>query len=161
MQPRLTFITFGVLLLLSCSESERKAPPARDLLNLGSLDTLILGAFFSDCGEWGGHTEVMRIFRRDRTLWIVYERDTVNCPDPALFNRRIVEQKENQLTHEQGKKVVAYVQAFERLTSKGDAFGNAANVFTVSRKDKGLEFEYLNASRDWNGFDDLKQTLVP
>lgn len=126
------------------------------------IDTLVLGASYADCGEWGGHTEVMKIFRRKGEAFrIVYKRDTVNCPDPALFNRRIVEHKEDWLTPEQGNKVVSYVQEIAQLALQNEIGSNAGNVFCVSRKDIGLELHYSNHSLDWRGFDDLKRSVVP
>lgn len=158
MRLHLSVIALGALYLLSCAKGGGAASSS-GLDNLRGRDTLILRGHFADCGEWGGHHEVIRIYRQDNVLHATYERDTVKCPDPSYFNRRIVESLEGQLDPSKEKRVVAYLQGLTERTFLDEGISHAGDVYVATREDMGFELVYRNYSQNWNGFAELKRSL--
>ncbi len=151
-------MVLSLVCLLSCSRSGSEKS-GQGLDNLRGSDTLILRGHFADCGEWGGHHEVIRIYRQDNALRATYERDTVKCPDPSYFNRRIVESLEGQLDQSMEKRIVAYLQSLTERTFLDEGISNAGDVYAATREDMGLELVYRNYNQNWNGFAELKRSL--
>ncbi len=53
-----------------------------DNLDLGTLikwDTLFLSARFDECGEWGGHKEMIEIFKKDKNFYLNYRKNNIDC----------------------------------------------------------------------------------
>lgn len=91
-----------------------------------------------------------------------YVRDTVNCPDPALFNRRVIEQKGADLTEEQQALVVAFIQELVKRSLEGTHFGHAGNAYVVTRpplESGGLQVVHVTDSK-WSAFENLKKSLL-
>ncbi len=139
---------------------------SHETLGLGGIsgsDTLFIEGHFDDCGEWGGHSEKMRVFRtKDGTLHAAYERDTVNCPDPSLFNRRVVDRKEADLNEEQEAHVVSFIQEAVAKSLEEDYFGHAGNTYVVTRlplEFRGLQVVHVTESK-WPAFENLKKSLL-
>ena len=130
---------------------------------------MVLKAFFADCGEWGGHHETFNIFRvnLENELAFVYERDTVKCFDPQLFNRRIVERIEGSISNEQSIFIEEYLIAVLRKSFDKEGPSNAGNGYTIQQKGYDywidsipmLNIRYSNYRRDWIEFETLKEKL--
>ena len=105
----------------------------------------------------------MRVFRtKDGTLHAAYERDTVNCPDPSLFNRRVVDRKEADLNEEQEAHVVSFIQEAVAKSLEEDYFGHAGNTYVVTRlplEFRGLQVVHVTESK-WPAFENLKKSLL-
>ncbi len=144
--------------LLSCSKGVGDASRF-GLDNLKGSDTLVLKGRFADCGEWGGHQEVIRIYGQDNGVYAMYERDTVKCPDPSYFDRRIVERLSGELDQAKQQRVVAYLQELTERTFHDEGISNAGDSYTATRERMGLELVYRNYHQDWNRFTELKQSL--
>lgn len=144
--------------MLSCTENgSEKSGSGLD--NLRGSDTLILRGHFADCGEWGGHHEVIRIYRQDNVLHATYERDTMKCPDPSYFDRRIVERLNGKLDQAKQQRVVTYLQELTERSFLDEGISNAGDAYVATRERMGLELVYRNYHQDWNRFAELKQSL--
>ncbi len=151
-------VTLGLFCLFSCSKSaSEKAVSGLD--NVQGSDTLILTGRFADCGEWGGHHEVIRIYSQDDVLHATYERDTVKCPDPSYFDRRIVERLNGKLDQAKQQLIVAYLQELTERTFLDEGISHAGDVYVATREGMGLELVYRNYNQNWNGFVELKRSL--
>lgn len=146
------------LCMFSCSQKALEKTGS-GLDNLRGSDTLVLMGRFADCGEWGGHHEVIKIFRRDNGLLATYERDTVKCPDPSYFDRRIVERLNGKLDQAKQQLVVAYLQELTERTFLDEGISHAGEVYVAVREGMGLELVYRNYHQNWNGFVELKRSL--
>lgn len=156
---RMAFVSSVVALcMFSCSQqSTEKTVSGLD--NLRGSDTLVLMGRFADCGEWGGHREVIKIFRQENGLLATYERDTVKCPDPSYFDRRIVERLSGELDQAKQQRVVAYLQELTERTFYDEGISNAGDSYTATRERMGLELVYRNYHQDWKRFAELKLSL--
>jgi hypothetical protein len=146
------------LCMFSCSRRAIEGPDS-GLDNLRGSDTLVLMGHFADCGEWGGHHEVIKIFRQDKSLLATYERDTVKCPDPSYFDRRIVDRLDGKLDRTKERLVVAYLQEMVERSFLDEGISNAGDVYVAIREGMGLELVYRNYHQNWNGFVELKRSL--
>jgi hypothetical protein len=157
-----TYIAIAILIsIISCSESQNNKNENENLLNnIYGSDTLIIEARFADCGEWGGHKERFEIYRKnDNNLSVHYSRDTVNCPDPSYFNRRIVEEWSGKLSKEDQLTVIKFINELITMSFKDEGECNTANYYSITRRNKKLNMEYHNFTRDWKGFINFRNTL--
>ena len=155
--PALASVLVG-LFMFSCSQRTTEKTDS-GLDNLRGSDTLVLIGRFADCGEWGGHHEVIKVYRRDNALRATYERDTVKCPDPSYFNRRIVERSEARVDPSMEQHIVAYLKDLAERSFVDEGLNNAGDAFVATREGMGLELVCRNYNQNWKGFVDLKRSL--
>ncbi len=143
-------ITFAIASLLwGCGNSQSSKLP------IVQGDTLTLDTNYDDCGEWGGHQEQMIITRPKNThARLLFQKDTVNCPDPMLFNRRVIVQKQKVLTRQEEQLICLHLDRLLTL-SKTDfsgghslvcqrfSFSNYGNAEIYYCGSGGEEFEQL------------------
>jgi len=118
---------------------------------IAPVDTLKLIVQYTDCGEWGGHREFLKIFMSDK-LKIEYSKDTVSCeydnPDHVrqllMSETRRVRNSERKLIDEYIKKVI------KRSKEKRYACSNAANVFSITTKYTTVSFG--DSCTNWDEF---------
>jgi len=123
---RAIVLTFLLIILLgSCNgrqtskiETEITEPRTETsalIRNLSRTDTLTLYARFDECGEWGGHIEIFKLFSKSETpttssenLWFDYRRDSVDCSNP-YEKRNWTYIFTDKLTEDDQKKVIEYI----------------------------------------------------
>ncbi len=90
-----------------------------------------------------------------------FERDTVVCPNPELFNRRVIEQKEAVLKEEHQALVVSFIQELVERSLEEIYFGHAGNAYIVTRLPRGFHGLHVVHVMDskWPAFEELKKTL--
>jgi hypothetical protein len=74
------------LIILLCGNN-LKSQPIDSLTNFSqysSLDTLKIAIYISDCGEFGGHGEIINVFKADKVM-ITYQRDPRVCITDLSF----------------------------------------------------------------------------
>ncbi|MET4107197.1 hypothetical protein ABIB60_002562 [Hymenobacter sp. UYP22] len=134
--------------------------------NLG-FDTLTLYAHYSECGEWGGHREIIHIYmskkaRRespDFSRWkgplaATWLLDTIGCsyrPD-----RKYIEQATVQLTAAQEADVLRYVQELTIRSFKYVPPSHGGNAFSLQHNDTHIR---LCPADDWSRFRQLRNQL--
>ncbi|RPD45370.1 hypothetical protein DNI29_18475 [Hymenobacter sediminis] len=140
------------------------------LPNLG-IDTLKLKANYSECGEWGGHREMIKIYmsnkakgtERDFMKWsgpfaAEFWLDTIGCsyrPDRRYF---LVEQTE--LSIEQEALIMHYMQVLIHPSLKYHSPMHGGNLYSVSSSDPGkLDIRYFTSENEYNRFEILRQQL--
>jgi hypothetical protein len=150
-----------LFLTISCSKTPLKNTEIKNLLqNIKDTDTITIEAKFADCGEWGGHIERFDILRKnDNTLSVHYSRDTVNCPDPSCFNRRIIEEWINKLSDKDQVLIINFIHELIDKSFNNEGISNAGNFYSVKRNFGHLNIGYINYNKDWKGFENLKNSL--
>lgn len=114
-------------------------------------DTLIVGARLADCGEWGGHTESIRVFRLSGGELVAnYEKDTLQCPNPGFKTRHIVERLGTELTNAKKEVLARFISQLIGRTYHTEVVNHASDIYTVDRPDKELKVEYWNYERNWS-----------
>ncbi len=89
----------------------------------------------------------------------MYKRDTVKCPDPSYFDRKIVERLESQLDHSKEKRVMLYLKELTSRSFLDEGISHAGDTYMATRKDLGFEVIYSNFEKNWKGFRELKRIL--
>ncbi|WP_324671671.1 hypothetical protein [Hymenobacter sp. GOD-10R] len=142
---------------------------------LGNLrnDTLLLAADYSECGEFGGHHEVIKVYMRgqERTqmrnspdweafpLTVAWFLDSTQCPQPKV---KLVFRKQRQIKVEDEAAIVQYIQTLlsENLKDNGMTMSNAGNRYSLRKAQrKDLQIDYWDTQSTWSGFEVLREKL--
>lgn len=152
------------------SAEENSSVSQHHLPNLG-IDTLKLKASYSECGEWGGHREMIKIYmsdevngtERDFTKWsgpfaAEFWLDTIGCsyrPDRRYF---LVEQTE--LTSQQEALVIKYMQGVIYPSLQYHPPMHSGNVYSISSSNpRELNISYFTPEDGYDRFEMLHQQL--
>lgn len=146
---------FLLLVNLSCSKKQEVRQVALtgkpieffDPITLGSTGVdanLKISAFFSECGEWGGHSEELKIFTKERNYkdyFLNYTKTNIDCDNRDSKGRNletIVAKKTIKLTDSDKKSIISYMKRM--IDSKvAERFpGNAGNSFSIINADSTL-----------------------
>lgn len=163
---KLTLLTSLLAIIVACTDNrnglddDNKSGSEEVLGNLYGADTLTIKAQFSDCGEWGGHSERIDIYRDDISLVALYRRDTVNCPNPALFNRRLIETSTLPLSDEDQKDVIHFLKAILESSFREPGISHAGSYYSVSKSGGELKINYHHMYGEWDGFEELKKSIT-
>ena len=109
-------------------------------LNSFQNDTLYIRSRFIECGEWGGHIELSRIYIQGKDFYINYEKFSADCNTIKLNNgepRQILVSTQSKKLLEKHKKLI--IQYFHQLLN---AKLREANPFHF-----GYTFEIKNTDR--------------
>jgi len=71
-------------------------------------DTIKLNAYYSECGEWGGHHEIISLYKNHDKLFASYYKDTVFCEGDPNYNRHKVIEKEKEIDNNELKIIDKY-----------------------------------------------------
>jgi hypothetical protein len=116
--------------------------------NLDNNKELKVFARFSECGEWGGHEEELKVYTDVNNIFfakhIIY---SVNC-DAARNsgfskNSGIVSDKKVQLTHDKKELVNKYLQNLVKAKNgEHTIVGHASNYFSATLSDSSYHIEF-------------------
>jgi hypothetical protein len=138
-------------------------------LHIGNLgfDTLTLYAHYSECGEWGGHREIIHVYMSEKArrkspdfsqwkgpLAATWLLDTIGCsyrPD-----RKYIKQAAIQLTAAQEADVLRYAQALTIRSFRQVPPSHAGNAFSLRYHSTRIELYPADA---WSKFDELRTQL--
>jgi hypothetical protein len=134
--------------------------------DFGLGDTLFLKASIADCGEFGGHRELIRLFRNSEgRMMASYDRDTVNCEEAYQEGfpraRKLVEHKEIDMDEQKMKTVEGFIRSLMGRVGRKERDWNSSNDYRASRTSLALKVDYSNRDMDWSGFFDMKRKLFP
>ncbi|UOR05902.1 hypothetical protein MUN82_02095 [Hymenobacter aerilatus] len=137
-------------------------------------DTLVLSANYSECGEFGGHREMIKIYMRAEEqrqarqadwnwaavpLTAVWYLDTARCSQPNSM-LSLVKQQQITVSHEEA--IVEYIQTMltRNLADNGMTLTNGSNRYSVKRTNReSLHVEYRDVRRAWDGFERLRERI--
>ncbi|GAB2953534.1 hypothetical protein GCM10027048_18400 [Hymenobacter coalescens] len=168
--------TCALFLLVAKWCSSDLAPAARlgeahVFQNLSWGDTLVLSAWFSECGEWGGHREQILIYLRSdkrpeagrsfvkwrqspfTATWLF---DSVRCPGPSrkyiLKGQRLIDVDDERL-------IARYLQELQASSFKAIQPANSGNIYLAALTDGTLQLEFHNTGYRWDGYTALRDQL--
>ncbi|RKD87830.1 hypothetical protein [Mangrovibacterium diazotrophicum] len=126
-------------------------------------DTLTLIAQFSECGEFGGHKEIVDIFcNYKREYFARYKVDSIDLDCPEGFDENSVVAKDTlfQLTLENESAIVGYLEKlFKRgLISKYPSHSN--DYFNAHTRYSGLNLTTYEPDENWYEFNKLINDLI-
>jgi hypothetical protein len=128
---------------------EAKASP---LERLKICDTLKIMVTISDCGEWGGHHEIICVQKKDSQYFSANLKiDTVSCDKiHEITNRKIIIDTTLQLTKENEKIIIDFVKRLAELYFKEQLYSNAGDFYKVLDSDSSMRIEFWNSGDIYN-----------
>jgi hypothetical protein len=132
---------------------------------LWRTDTLTLYARFDECGEWGGHTEVFKLYTKSESpatssenLWFDYKRDSVDCSNP-YESRNWIYGFSDKLTDGDQKRVIEYIHELlnNSINTENIPF-RSGQYYSVYTTDSTIMISNNGAPID--GFQKLRRQLI-
>jgi hypothetical protein len=153
----LMLITAGTV--IGCS-SKNGDEGGRLINNIARTDTLTLYAQYSECGEWGGHQESLRIYRGDDDeLWTIYQRDTVTtCEGPIENNRTVLKQRTVKLTKDNQRAIIQYMHNLLDRSLEEEMPSHSGEFFSIRRNDS--KFVISRTVHGYKRFDELMTSII-
>jgi hypothetical protein len=118
-----------------------------DPIELGEFNgtsNLSIEARFSECGEWGGHKEIIKVTAdKQQTLYATYKIYPFNCDSLDYYygNKNLTPISDRKVILDEQKKL-AIINYIQRLTQSRIAqrfpSSNANNVFSIVNSDSTL-----------------------
>lgn len=138
-------VVFILLSLFSCEKPIAKNNHIEkndlesDNLDLGTLvkwDTLFLSARFDECGEWGGHKELIEIFRKDKKVYLNYKRNNIDCNKvDEIYGVKLSLIKEIEVSNQHQKSINDYMfQLLQNKINEGPQ-DHSGNEFEILKGD--------------------------
>lgn len=139
-------LLFALLILSSCNRGEsqsnekEKETVLSDSINLSTLianDTLYISARFDECGEWGGHQEILEIFDgKDKKLYLNYKKNTADCNKvEELYNAKLSVVKKIELNNQHQKAINEYMFKLLKSKLREEFPGHSGKEFGILRTD--------------------------
>lgn len=98
-------IGFGILafFIFSCSQHDKKTDPLT-FFNIDNFkrDTLYINSQFMECGEFGGHLELSKVYLNGKDFYINYQKFDADC---------------NSINHNKGKPVQKLIKNITKKVS--------------------------------------------
>jgi hypothetical protein len=167
--------SLGTLLPSTCMSQQKSTLVVSPKHLLGNLryDTLLLAADYSECGEFGGHHEIIKVYMREQEraqmrnspeweslpLTVAWFLDSTQCPQPRV---KFIFKKQRLLKMEDEILIVQYMQALlsENLKDNGMTMSNAGNRYSVRKaRKKDVQIDYWDVHHAWNEFEILREKL--
>ena len=166
-------ILFSILILIffvSCSDKEIVKDTDQQLkysfdniLSYNNEDTIFIKSRFADCGEWGGHNELIKIYRSDRKIKLAYIKYKVDCSNRDKSGSIIQEKDITDnfiLSHSKQASVMNYMNDLMKLKFIDPEYGNSGNSFSVEDSKEKLRFsQYGNNILLLNNYNILMENL--
>lgn len=117
-----------------------------------------LFAHYKECGEWGGHTEIFKIYRKkNKEIWADYKKDTVNCR--GEITRKIIYEKSIKLSQEYQEMIIEYMHDLlnQNFINK-PLNSNAGDYYSVIASDSSLVISHYASHYD--GFEVLRDKIT-
>lgn len=176
MVSKMRVFALFMLLLISCSQKQSKnISPSKmslffDPINLGALNgksNLTINARFSECGEWGGHREIITIYSdKDRNFHATYEVYPFNCDSlDYYYNNGTLKPILNQkvkLNDDRKKSIIAYIHRLinSKITERAVP-NHANNYFSVVNSDSTFLIEVADTKEfDVTSFRQLTTEII-
>jgi len=120
-------------------------------------DTLMIYARFSECGEWGGHREIFKIYRDTNNNFISnFIKDTVKCEEDDFieYKGKIVFSFSKTLTTEDQILIQNYLWNLQKEDLKGNDFPYS-NLYIAKSNNLSIAITGY-----WDEFNELKTRIL-
>ncbi|MDV7699089.1 hypothetical protein N6B72_19395 [Chryseobacterium soli] len=163
------YIFLIILFFVGCSDKETSKKTDLQQAKysfkniLGYKDTLCIKSTFQDCGEWGGHDELIKMYRSDRKIRLAYVKYKVNCGE--RYNTGSIIQKRDVtenliLSDSQQVDVMNYINTLMKLKFIDQEIGHSGNAFLVEDSKGELRiFHHGDNIHSLNNYNILMQKL--
>lgn len=160
----LTFLFF----ILSCKKEEKKTANEFNFNNLHEVnynDTLYIKSKFSECGEWGGHDEIIKIFYiKERKTMLQFERNKVkDCHDKNQKGEIIKKsafKKEFIISDSQKQALMNYINDLMKSKFIKNPISHSGNTFSIEDSKGNLKISVFgNQEHNINIYNELLKNL--
>jgi hypothetical protein len=101
-------------------------------------------SFISDCGEFGGHSEVFKVFKSDKVM-IIYHRGGRYCfPEPSFLPKNLVMDDTSAIGIDKQKLITAYLKILQDSKHSKDNF--FAPSYAIRFNNRVLRIQDADAS---------------
>lgn len=166
-------IIYSICLLsfISCtnkeiSEKNNSGQPKYSFENIFSYsneDTIFIKSRFTDCGEWGGHEELIKVYRLERKIGLAYIKYKVTCGNMDSSGSLIQTKKMTRnftLSDSQQLSLMNYFNNLMKFKFIGKEFGNSGNSFLIEDSKGKLRLsQYGNNIQLLNNYNSLMKSL--
>jgi hypothetical protein len=166
-----TLYSICLLLFISCTNKENSAKinsgqskySFENIFSYNNEDTLFIKSRFSDCGEWGGHEELIKVYHLERKIKLTYIKYKVNCGNRDSLGS-IIQTKNTthnfSLSNSQQLSLMNYFNNLMKLKFIDKEYGNSGNSFLVEDSKGQLKFsQYGNNIQLLNNYNTLMKSL--
>lgn len=144
------FLTF----FISCSDkesfktssNERPKYALENILNYNKEDSIFIESRFADCGEWGGHNEIIKIYRSEQKLKLTYIKFKVDCEIRDSTGSIIQDKKFKKhilLSNSQKLALMKYVNELMKFKFLKDEISHSGNSFALSNTKGDLKISHF------------------
>jgi hypothetical protein len=106
-------------------------------------DTLYIKAQFMECGEWGGHLELSKIFLRENEFYINYQKFSADCDSVKENNGRprqtLIEALNKKLRNKDKQLVREYVHQLIDAKFRQPSPMNAGYIFEIKNSNQTIK----------------------
>ncbi|WP_346983276.1 hypothetical protein [Chryseobacterium sp. POE27] len=141
------FAFLFLILISSCSKNSNVNYSFDNILSY--KDTLFIKSKFADCGEWGGHDEIIEIYSENKQTKLIYTKYNVDCG--VRDNKGSIVQNEEikkniVLSASQKVGLMNYINNLLHYTFMDNEFGNSGNSFSVEDSENQLKISHYGSS---------------
>ncbi|WP_265129399.1 hypothetical protein [Chryseobacterium oranimense] len=164
-------LIFLLIFFISCSKKENlgkgnSGQPEYSFKNIFSFDnedTIFIKSRFTDCGEWGGHNELIKVYRSKRKMELTYIKYKVNC-GKMDSSGSLIQIKDTTrhfiLSDSQQLSLMNYFNNLMKSKFIDKEYGNSGNSFLIEDSKEQLRFsQYGNNTLFLNNYNTLMQSL--
>lgn len=134
------FAILLIILSVSCSKSSNINYSFDNILSY--KDTIFVKSRFADCGEWGGHNEIIKIYTEKEQTKLIYTKYGVDCGVKDSTGS-IVQNEETKrnivLSTSQKAGLMNYINNLMHYKFIENEFGNSGNSFSVEDSENQLK----------------------
>lgn len=134
------FAILLIILSVSCSKSSNINYSFDNILSY--KDTIFVKSRFADCGEWGGHNEIIKIYTEKEQTKLIYTKYGVDCgvrdsTGSIVQNEEV--KKNIVLSTSQKAGLMNYINNLMHYKFIENEFGNSGNSFSVEDSENQLK----------------------
>jgi len=140
---KMLIFSLSLLFFFCCSKNqEYNDLDEGDSVFFGLNDTIYLKTEFSECGEWGGSQEFMKIYSNENHSFLDYKKTKADCNKIDKKRGYPLQNKEFdkifKLNDKEKKSILRYIQRLIKSKSNEKLMANFGNFFSVTNSDSTL-----------------------
>jgi hypothetical protein len=106
----------------------------------GSKGNFIIKTRFSECGEWGGHFEKIKVYAKHKSkkFYLDYIQTEVDCnleESSSIYSQDTIVTKTIELNRSKEKAILNYLEALVKSKVTSRFPGHSGNYFEVEKSD--------------------------
>ncbi len=168
---KIFFLFLTMFFFLNCSEktpheivnSDQIKYSFEHILNYNNEDTIFLKSQFDDCGEWGGHEELIKIYRSKRKITLTYKKFGVDCGVRDTTGTIVQNMKASEnisLSNSQQLALMKYINDLIKFKFLNAEMSNSGNFFSLNNTKEDLKIShYGNQPLLLKSYNDLMTVL--